>query len=99
MITLLTFSGIKIPSQMTKKLSLFILLILISTASEAAWLSPVKLTDNSAADQVPAISGDGVSLPSKPVQMLRADTDLAALSSGSISSPSSRGDTAWNIAR
>jgi Tol biopolymer transport system component len=44
---------------MTKKLSLFILLILISTASEAAWLSPVKLTDNYAADQVPAISGDG----------------------------------------
>ena len=44
---------------MTKKLSLFILLILISTASEAAWLSPMKLTDNYAADQVPAISGDG----------------------------------------
>jgi Tol biopolymer transport system component len=59
MITLLTFSGIKIPSQMTKKLSLFILLFFSLSVCEAAWLSPMKLTDNYAADQVPAISGDG----------------------------------------
>ena len=36
-----------------------ILIFFTMSISEAAWLSPVKLTDNYAADQVPAISGDG----------------------------------------
>jgi Tol biopolymer transport system component len=36
-----------------------ILIFFTMSFSEAAWLSPVKLTDNYAADQVPAISGDG----------------------------------------
>ncbi|HUT84887.1 MAG TPA: carboxypeptidase regulatory-like domain-containing protein [Thermodesulfobacteriota bacterium] len=36
-----------------------ILIFFTMSISEAAWLSPVKLTDNYATDQVPAISGDG----------------------------------------
>jgi Tol biopolymer transport system component len=43
---------------MGKIFFLILLLFFLSTA-EAAWLSPVKLTDNNASDEVPAISGDG----------------------------------------
>lgn len=50
-------------TQTLKKMSLslisFLLNLFIFSIAEAIWLSPAKLTDNYAADQVPALSGDG----------------------------------------